>query len=73
MWSGQWKGFASRSSGCSFSVQQSLLIPTADDQPVTDDSSLVSLPQLKDSVLLMSQATLKHGLSKRHVFAHGSL
>lgn len=62
-----------RSSGCSFLVQQSLLIPIADDQPMTADSSLVSLPQPEGSVLLMSQETLKLSLSNGNIFAHGIL
>lgn len=45
----------------------------ADDQPMTADSSLVSLPQPKGSVLLMSQETLKHGLSNGNIFARGNL
>lgn len=73
MWSWPQESFASRSHGCGFSVQQSLLIPLAEDQPVATDSSLVSLPQPKGSVLLMSQETLKHDLSNGNLFAHGSL
>lgn len=73
LWSWPREGFASRSRGCSFSAQQSLLIPLADDQPVATDSSLVSLPQPKGSVLLMSQETLKHGLSNGNIFTRGSL
>lgn len=45
----------------------------ADDQPTTADSSLVSLPQPEASVLLMSQETLKHGLSNGNIFAYGNL
>lgn len=45
----------------------------ADDQPMTADSSLVSLPQPQGSVLLMSQETLKLGLSSGNIFAHGIL
>lgn len=40
---------------------------------MTADSSLVSLPQPKAFVLLMSQETVKHGLSNGNTFARGNL
>lgn len=65
------EGFGSRSSGFSFLVQQSLLIPVADAQAVTADFSPVCLPSPRALCCWCPRQAVKLVLSNGNVFANG--